>query len=149
MNAFRLVWTIEGVPELGRILFMERRKLDDFTKPLFKASRLILRDVEEQFRTEGGLSGGWQPLAESTIRGRIREGYGAGPILQRTGDLKRSFKGEVSKRRAVVTSHGIDYYKYHQSRGARTKLPRRPMLLLIDRTKQNIQEEFHKFLRFK
>jgi len=64
---FAIRWTIEGVPELSRVLLMTHKKLDDFSKPLFKASQMILDDVETQFRTEGSLSGGWAPLKLSTI----------------------------------------------------------------------------------
>lgn len=148
LNAFQIRWTIEGVPELSRILFKEYKKVEDFSEPLFKSSQLILKDVETQFMTEGGLSGGWKPLAANTIAGRIREGFGAGPILQRTGTLRRSFKAELDKKKAVITSYGVDYYKYHQSREARTKLPRRPMLLLTETTRQNIIQNFNEFLRF-
>jgi len=145
---FRLKFTIEGVPELSRILMMAHKKVTDFSKPLWKTARLVLADVEQQFITEGALSGGWAPLAQSTITGRIKAGYGSGPILQRTGALRRSFGADVTKNRAVMSSRGVPYFKYHQSRRPRTRLPRRPMLVMPDRTRQNIVEEFHKFIRF-
>ena len=147
---FRLKFTIEGVPELGRILQLKQRQVSNLKKPLFKSGQLILADVEQQFRTEGGLSDGWQPLALGTVKGRLREGYGGKhPILQRTGALRRSFFSRVSNK-MVFISASSPYFGFHQSRKPRaTKLPRRPMLLLTQRTKENIQEEFNKFLRFK
>jgi len=146
---FRLRFRIEGVPELSRILAMTHRKVSNFKEPLWKSSKLILNDVERNFATEGGLAGGWAPLAPSTVAGRIRAGFGGEhPILQRTGALKRSFYSHVDSRKAVVTSRS-PYFGFHQSRASRTRLPRRPMLLLVERTRQNIVEEFHKFLRFK
>ena len=146
---FRLRFTIEGVPELSRVLAVTHKKVTDFKQPLWKSSRLILSDVERQFATEGGLSGGWTPLAPSTVAGRIRAGYGgAHPILQRTGALRKSFYAYVDSKMAVITSKSL-YFGFHQSRAPRTRLPRRPMLLLVERTRQNIVEEFHKFLRFK
>ena len=146
---FRLRFVIEGVPELSRILMLKHKQLSNFKKPLMKASSLILGDVETQFKTEGGLSGGWKPLALSTIQGRVRAGFGGGhPILQQTGKLRHSFYKNVDNKRAFISSKS-PYYGFHQSRGARTKLPRRPMLLLTERTRQNIVAEFHKFLRFK
>ena len=150
MKGFRILWRIEGVPELSRILMREYQKVTDFKVPLKKASVFILADVEQNFITEGGLVGGWEKLKPPTVKGRIRAGYGGEhPILQQTGSLRRSFKAEVSARKAVVTSHGVDYYKYHQSRKSRTtELPRRAMLVLTNRTKENIQEVFNKFLRF-
>jgi len=150
MKGFRILWRIEGVPELSRILMREYQKVTDFKVPLKKASAFILADVEQNFVTEGGLVGGWEELKPPTVKGRLRAGYGGKhPILQRTGSLRRSFKAEVSARKAVITSHGVSYYKYHQSRKPRTtKLPRRAMLVLTNRTKENIQEVFNKFLRF-
>ena len=144
---FRLKFTIEGVPELSRILMMEHRKLSNFKKPLQRAADLIQRDVQTQFKTEGALTGGWQPLSQGTIKGRIRAGFGAHPILQRTGALKNSFYSLVDQKRAIISSRS-PYFVYHQSRMPRKKIPRRAMLVLIDRTRQNIVEEFHKFLRF-
>ncbi|MCK5020755.1 MAG: hypothetical protein KAS32_27285 [Candidatus Peribacteraceae bacterium] len=146
---FRLRFTIEGVPELSRILLMTHKKVSDFKVPLWKASKLILNDVERNFATEGGLVGGWAPLAASTVAGRLREGYGgAHPILQRTGALRKSFYAYADSKKAIITSKS-PYFGFHQSRAARTKLPRRVMLLLVERTRQNIVEEFHKFLMFK
>ena len=145
---FRLKFTIEGIPELSRILAIKHKKVSDFKKPLWKSAQLILQDVERNFTTEGSLVGGWAPLAESTVRARIREGFGgAHPILQRTGALRKSFYSFVDSKRAIITSKS-PYFVYHQSRKPRKRLPRRAMLVLTDRTKQNIVEEFHKFLRY-
>lgn len=150
MKNFRLRWTIEGVSELSRILMMEYRKVTDFKAPLQEAAKLILADVERNFVTEGELVGGWKKLADETVKGRLRQGFGGEhPILQRTGTLRRSFKAEISAKKAIVSSYGVDYYKFHQSRKPRaTKLPRRAMLVLTKRTRENIQEVFNKFLRF-
>jgi len=145
---FRLKFTIEGVPELSRVLALTHSKVSNFKKPLWSSAQLILQDVERNFTTEGSLVGGWAPLAESTVRGRIREGYGgAHPILQRTGALRKSFYSFVDSKRAVITSKS-PYFVYHQSRQPRKRLPRRAMLVLTERTRQNIVEEFHKFLRY-
>ena len=148
MDYFRLRFSIDGVAELSRILMLEHQKVSDFKKPLQASAKLVRRDVETQFETEGGLIGGWKPLAESTIKGRIRAGFGASPILQRTGALRRSFYSLVDEKRAIISSRS-PYFVYHQSRATRKRLPRRAMLVLIDRTRQNIVEEFHKFLKFK
>jgi len=146
---FRLRFTIEGVPELSRILEVTHKKVSDFRVPLWKSSRLILNDVERQFVTEGGLSGGWTPLTASTVAGRLRAGYGgAHPILQKTGSLRKSFYAYVDSKKTVISSKS-PYFAFHQSRAPRTRLPRRAMLLLVERTRQNIIEEFHKHLRFK
>ena len=145
---FRLRFTIEGVPELSRILMLEYQKVSNFKKPLQASANLIRRDVDTQFKTEGGSTGGLKPLTEGTIKGRIRAGFGSHPILQRTGALKNSFYSLVDEKRAIISSKS-PYFVYHQSRMTRKTIPRRAMLVLIDRTKQNIVEEFHKFLKFR
>jgi phage gpG-like protein len=107
-----------------------------------------MSDVQTNFDTQGALSGGWQPLSVGTIAGRIRAGYGASPILQRTGALRKSFYAFVNEKKALVSSKS-PYFVYHQSRMPRTKIPRRAMLILTENTKQNIVEVFNKFLAFK
>jgi phage gpG-like protein len=146
---FRLKFTIEGVPEVSRILLMTNQKVTNFKKPLWNSAKMVLQDVERNFQTEGSLVGGWSPLAESTVKGRIREGYGgAHPILQKTGSLKRSFFSAVDAKKAVISSKS-PYFVYHQSREPRQRLPRRAMLVMTEYTKENIVEEFNKFLRYK
>ena len=145
---FRLRFTIEGVPELSRVLALTHKKVSNFREPLQKSSRLILDDVERNFVTEGGLVGGWKPLTPGTVAGRIRAGFGGShPILQRTGSLRKSFYSLTDSKKAVITSRS-PYFGFHQSKAPRTRLPRRTMLLLTERTRQNIVEVFHKFLRY-
>ena len=148
-DTFKILFRIEGVPELSRILIDEMKKVSNFKEPLTQAAKLIRQDVETNFTTEGGLVGGWAPLTESTVKGRMRAGYGgAHPILQRTGALRRSFYSLVDEKKAIISSKS-PYFVYHQSRQSRTKIPRRAMLVLVEHTRQNIIEAFHKFLRFK
>lgn len=149
LNFFRLRFKIEGVPELSRLLQITYDKVNDFRVPLGKSAQLILSDVERNFVSEGGLVGGWAPLAESTVKGRLRAGFGGEhPILQRTGALRRSFFSRVTPKKMIVSSES-PYFGYHQSRLPRSRLPRRTMLVLVERTRQNIVEEFSNFLRFK
>jgi phage gpG-like protein len=145
---FHLKFTVEGIPELHRVLGLTHKKVENFKAPLQKASNFILSDIQSNFDTQGGLVGGWQPLSAGTIAGRIRAGFGAGPILQRTGALRKSFYSFVDEKKALVSSKS-PYFAYHQSRMPRTKIPRRAMLILTENTKQNIVEAFHKFLAFK
>jgi phage gpG-like protein len=146
---FELRFTVEGVPELSRMLAITNQRLSDFKLPLQKSAGFILADVERNFISEGGLVGGWQPLAPSTVKGRIREGYGGEhPILERTGSLRRSFFSTVTNTKAMVTS-GSPYFAFHQSRLPRKRLPRRAMLVLTEYTRQNIVQEFNQYIRGK
>jgi phage gpG-like protein len=143
---FQLHFRVEGVPELSRTLLRTATKLDDFTQPLKKSAKMILDDVEINFKTEGQLVGGWEPLSEKYQKQKEKAGYGGKGILERTGALRKSFFPEVSKTRALVTSRS-PYYVYHQSRAPRKVLPRRAMLVLTKPTRQNIVEEFQKYIR--
>jgi phage gpG-like protein len=135
---FKLKFSIEGVTELSRVLAQTHQKVENLKQPLQASAEWVLRDVETQFRTSGGLTGGWKPLANPKA---------THPILQVTGALRRSFYSLVDEKKAIISSNS-PYFVYHQSRLPRKKLPRRAMLVLTEYTKQNIVEEFHKFLRF-
>ena len=55
----------------------------------------LLQDFRQQFADEGGYLGAqvgpkWAPLKPSTIKDRLRHGYGASPILVREGLLRDS-----------------------------------------------------------
>jgi len=144
----KLSISLEGEKKLSRVLLGLTTKMKDFRKPLRNASNLILKDIKINFETEGGLVGGWAPLKPSTIAGRIREGFNAGPILQRTGRYKQSFDSIVSPNKAIIGSFGVDYHKYHQSKRPRTRLPRRQTLFLRDATKKEIVRGFQKYVKF-
>ena len=146
---FRLKFSFEGVPELSRWLLMKNSKLGNLKKPLSASANLILKDIEQNFITEGGLVGGWKALEKSTVKDRERAGFGGEHmILQRTGALRKSFYSSVSEKRALITSRS-PYFMYHQSRGDRNVLPRRAMLVLTQRTRENIVQEFNSYLRGK
>ena len=141
---------VEGAEELSRVLGSEDSKLKDFTEPLQKSSDVILKDIRINFASEGGLVGGWTPLAEATKIGRIRRGYGGEhSILVNTGKYKNSFKAMVSSTKTVIDAWGVAYHKYHQSTETRTSnLPRRATLFLRPEVKAEIQRFFQEYLKF-
>jgi hypothetical protein len=51
----------------------------------------ICEEFERNFASESDAGLSWPRLSEVTIRIRLAEGFGAGPILVRTGDYKRSW----------------------------------------------------------
>ena len=140
--------TLEGDKELLRRLRTEESKLKDFTEPLQQSSDVVLKDIRINFDSEGGLVGGWTPLAQATIRGRIRKGYGSAPILVNTGKYKNSFRAMVDSSKAVIDAWGVTYHKYHQSMAPRIKIPRRQTLFLREETKKEIIRFFQEYMRF-
>ena len=119
--------------------------IKDFKKPLKETGNLIVEEVDKQFETEGSrLNKKWKALKSATEAQKRRAGYGSKGILERTGALRKSFKAAVDRFKVTVSSKS-SYYKYHQ-RGDRPQ-PKRTMLTLSERLKQDIVEIFHKYIR--
>jgi hypothetical protein len=60
--------------------------------PLVSAiQQAICEEFERNFTSEADAGLSWPRLSEVTIRIRLAQGFGAGPILVRTGDYKRSW----------------------------------------------------------
>jgi phage gpG-like protein len=140
---------IKGDEILSRRLRGLSTKIKDFRTPLQKSATLLLKDIRLNFETEGGMVGGWAPLKPATIEGRLREGYGASPILHRSGRYKRSFKGEIGRNKLVIDAFGVEYHKYHQSPDPRTRLPRRRTLFLREQSKREIVRNFQEYIKLK
>jgi hypothetical protein len=76
-------------------------------------------------------AGAWPQLAPSTQRQRARKGFGAAhPILERTGRLRRAVMLEsdstvTQSPKQLMIAIDLDYFRFHQSRRPRLKLPRR------------------------
>ena len=67
------------------------------------------------------------------------------PLLQRSGKMRRSFKHTVMMT-SVNIMNTTDYFKYHQSKKPRRKLPRRIMMKLDNERKQGVVKIIHKSL---
>lgn len=63
--------------------------------------RLLPDVVEKRFENEGP---DWKPLTDGTVRQRIRQGFGFGPILQRTRQLRDHAVGGTQ----IVSESGIE-----------------------------------------
>lgn len=123
-------FTVFGETQLERTLLrVSSRTLNAL--PAFEGIESSLENqAEAQFDSEGGrASGGWAPLAPSTIEFKSRAGYPL-DILRRTDDLKDSLtRGSSSgairqvSPQMLVFGSSIDYGEYHQS--GTSKMPRR------------------------
>ena len=79
----------------------------DNLEPVMREIAGHLKDsTDEAFASQTAPDGSaWQPLAESTIADRLRSGYWAGPILQRSGDLAGRILADWDEDSAVVGSN--------------------------------------------
>jgi len=142
--AVDISWEIEGVKEFNRTLENITTDLKDFSEPLDECADNLLKSFETNYAAQGGLFGGWSPLARSTIERKIQKGWSLN-ILEATGKMRKNFEKEVTKDYARLFNP-TSYFKYHQSRGSRTKLPRRVMMMIDKKRKDKIIESFRNFI---
>lgn len=117
---------IEGSAEVQAALKRISEALDPVAI-LDEASALILSRIRIRFRAEVDPEGQqWAPLSPKTITERLRKGFGASPILYRTGRLFNSIQlardGEFSR----VIKTDVEYASYLQS--GSENMPARPFL---------------------
>ena len=79
----------------------------------------------------------WEPLADSTIRDRLRRGYSAGPILERSGDLASRILADWDDEVAVAGTNLIYAATHHYGDDTRG-IPARPFLGVSDEARQAI-----------
>jgi hypothetical protein len=136
---FRMTLTVEGIPEVDRLLQGMEDRMRDVSPAWPKVVEAFQAIVARAFATEGASTGApWPQLARSTQLDRKRHGFlPAHPILQRTQKLQRALTtGEgayvrtTANRLEYLLSSEVGYFKYHQSRQPRTKIPRRAPVLL-------------------
>lgn len=125
---------IEGEVQLARRLQTIDAGLSDFREPLDESVGELKRSFDMNFDARGALFGGWPPRAKEQ----------PWPLLERTGDLRHSFDDIIYTDYAIVFNTA-EYFKYHQSRAPRAKLPRRVMMKIDQARKQFIQKSFQKY----
>ena len=115
-------------------------------RPFFsELEKQILQENDTQFSTEGAYLGEkWEKLSQATVIQRGKLGFGAGPILQRTGKLKRSTRKKQVTNTSLTISNTAPYYKYHQL-GTR-KMPKRTILTWGKNNTRSAEELFKKYL---
>lgn len=147
MAQFVLEWHVEGVKELSRVLLDTESNLKDFKAPFKDSADYLVRTFSKDvFETQGRAIGErWKRLSPYTIAQRARLGF-FGPPLVRTGRMQQGFRSIVSSTQATVYND-TNYFKYHQSRGPRTRLPRRAMMALGNTQKETIVRYFQAHMR--
>lgn len=139
---FRVTMTVENDVVVDRLLQGIDERANDLGPVWPNVVAEFQKVVGPAFDTEGASTGApWQPLAARTQAERRRLGFPpAHPILERTGTLKRALTiGEGAyismqpQRMQYIVSGDVGYFKYHQSKAPRTRLPRRaPVELTAD-----------------
>lgn len=95
-------------------------RLRDGRDGLVKAANAVARVWEKNFRSGGGMVGGWAQLAEATKRNRARQGMPQGPVLIKYGALKSVVTDSFIAARGPGTWSKTDPYSPHTTRGRLT-----------------------------
>lgn len=119
---------------LGRALEAELAPPADLSGPHREAAEFLQRWVRRNFQSEGGLVGGWAPLAASTRKARAGGADAGKPILQGSGRLRRSFVPFSSAGGAGIGSALPYAARHHLGLG----LPRRRLLPLADEVRPDL-----------
>lgn len=145
----QLTWYIEGEKQLSRRLIGLENSLQDYSYP-FRQSADYLKSVfsSDVFQTEGAVIGErWKRLSPYTVAQKARRGYvHANWPLVGTGAMQNSFQTIVSSDQAVIYNTAA-YFKYHQSKAPRTKLPRRVMMKIHHAQREQIVRYFQEHIR--
>lgn len=147
MSSLQLSWSIEGEQQLSRVLRGVGAGIKDWT-PAFKetADELVSVFSNDVFASEGRKIGEkWDPLSPRYLAQKRADGYGGKGILERTGEMRKSFQKLFKADHAEVWNSAA-YFQYHQSKAPRrSNLPRRVMMKLAENQKQLVVKIFHTY----
>ncbi len=136
--------TSQFSPIIDRMRQLQRFQFEPRT--VEKIELIINSATRAQFESQGRRGGTpWRPLAGSTVRQRIRQGFGAGPILLRTGRLAAA----LSSGQAILSPSGsqieMRYDQIQAEIGARhqrgtKRMPSRPVNVLTPSDQRAISD---------
>jgi hypothetical protein len=147
MANFQLSWEIEGDRQLSRVLIGMGTNLKDFSEPFGRSADYLQKTFSKDvFDTQGRAIGErWKRLSPATVAQKARLGFFLGPLI-RTGHMRDNFQKIVSSNQAVIYNP-TPYFKYHQSKAGRFRLPRRVMMALGNSQRENIVRYFQEHIR--
>jgi len=130
-----------------RVLRNLNKGISDFKPALELTRRYQLKEIENQYKTEGSniLGSKWQSLKRRTILARIRAGFGAGPILTASGKMRKSHRKKVLNKNTLGIENTASYYKYHQQGSKR--IPQRQVVGHSNKMIKDVVDIFVKYLR--
>ena len=136
---------IEGVTQLSRRLNNIAESSRDWTPALKQSAEdLISTFSGPVFETEGAeIDEHWSPLKKAYAKRKEAKYPGAG-ILEATGNMRYNFKSKVDATSAKIWN-AMTYFKYHQSKEPRTKLPRRVIMKLTNNLKEVVVKNFQSY----
>ena len=123
---------------LQQLLNRLQGRVDNLEPAMREIAGHLVDSVAGSFESQSAPDGtAWEPLADSTIRERLRRGYGAGPILERSGDLASRILADWDDEVAVAGTNLI-YAATHHYGDERRSIPARPFLGVTDEARSAI-----------
>jgi hypothetical protein len=124
---------VAGDVQYSRAFDALAEEVRDLTEPLTAVGELVVRDVGEQFRSEGAFGHGskWTPLNTDYERWKEQQ-VGVEPILVFSGKMREAMMARsavhVSPRRMEYDPDAPDYAIRHQQGDEERGLPQRKMV---------------------
>jgi hypothetical protein len=142
----RISLDLLGEDRMERTIMRPARKALDLSDGLNAALDLVEDRIGQQFASQGGQSGGWEPLAASTV---ARKGHAT--ILEETGVLKRAATSGAQRRvgpteASFAVGSDAPYFVFHHSKAPRSRLPRRPLIEVDEPFKRKVMRELQRDL---
>lgn len=131
----QLGFEIEGDKQISAELGITIDHLTDFSEPMSEAADIMMDAVEDNFDKRGGRFGGWAPRKDKKTH----------PLLELTGDMRKGFYKESTSEYAMVGNEDPKF-PFHQSNQPRTKIPRRVMLQIDARMRDEIFKAFQRYI---
>ena len=140
--ALEISFELEGEKQMIRRLVGVSEKMKNWRPEFQKTGKLLLKTFRDNFATQGRTIGEpWARLKASTVQQKMRLGFlGSGPLV-RTGKMKGSFVSRPGKTQVTI-SNPTPYFAFHQSNRPRRNLPRRVMMKIDQRRRQEIVKIF-------
>lgn len=126
----------------------------DLTRPTPALTAIIQRAVldgfEENFASESAGGVRWAALSAWTIRERLSQGYGEGPILVRSGDYRASWINEghphhvhevMDTGMGWTVLEGSEHPKAEKLEGGDGRTPARPVAVLSAQAQDHLRRE--------
>src|ERR1035437_6576772 len=101
---------LEGEQLMSRALMVSSVAIKDFRAPLAESAAFLQKTFQLNFEERGGLFGGWAPR-KPQMRGGAR--VDTWPLLEKTGELRKSFYSTVSGDTAVL-GNSDRIFAFHQ-----------------------------------
>lgn len=134
----RMSFEIEGEKQISAELGVTADMLTDFSEPMADAADIMMKAVEDNYTGRGARFGGWAPR-KPTIPPQNH------PLLEKTGAMRRAMHKDSGKDFAMVDNDDPKF-PFHQSNQPRSKIPRRVMLLIDARMRDEIFKAFQLYV---